>query len=112
VWISSEIHDPESRQALSGVVYLPIIELAEASLALWDSLEVQVILQIFCRQVFPLIHPSLLRTSKEHWSASVRQSVMRALAFKIVFDDGALTGTFVEFLFAMLPCVQDCHKAF
>jgi hypothetical protein len=68
----------------------PSSKLAEASLALWDSLEVQAILQIFCRQVFPLIYPWLVRASKEHWAANVRQSATRALAF-VTKTDAKLT---------------------
>ncbi len=38
-------------------------KLAEVSFSIWDSLEVQAILGIFCKQVFPLIVPSLTNAS-------------------------------------------------
>ena len=64
----------------------PSSKLAEASLAIWDSLEVQAILGIFAKQVFPLVVPAMLKVSKEHWAESVRRIAARGMSFVVKTD--------------------------
>lgn len=59
----------------------PSSKLAEAALSIWDSHEIQAIIGIFSKQVFPLIAPSLVRIAKEHWNESIRRMAIKAVAF-------------------------------
>ena len=64
----------------------PSSKLSEAALAMWDSMELQAIIGIFAKQVFPLVVPALLKVSKEHWSESVRRTAAKGMSFVMKTD--------------------------
>jgi hypothetical protein len=66
-------------------------KLAEAALALWDSLEFQALVGIYAQQILPLIVPSLIVAAKDHWCPAVQLAATKALQFVSKTDYRALT---------------------
>ena len=72
--------------SLRPTLLSPSSKLSEAALAMWDSMELQAIIGIFAKQVFPLVVPALLKVSKEHWSEAVRRIASKGMSFVMKTD--------------------------